>query len=69
MGGAYSSEDRSKVLEWRPHGKRSVGRPPTRWTEDIKLVAGSRWKQAAQDHGFWNSLQKTYVQLDFNRLK
>ncbi|CAH2216587.1 jg21020 [Pararge aegeria aegeria] len=35
-------------------GKRSVGRPPTRWTDDIKRVAGSRWKQAAQDRGFWN---------------
>ncbi|CAH2226340.1 jg578 [Pararge aegeria aegeria] len=53
----------SKVLEWRPRtGKRSVGRPPTRWTDDIKRVAGSRWKQAAQGRGFWNSLQKTYAQ-------
>ncbi|CAH2230549.1 jg8877 [Pararge aegeria aegeria] len=53
----------SKVLEWRPRtSKHSVGRPPTRWTEDIKRVAESRWKQAAQDRGFWNSLQKTCVQ-------
>ncbi|CAH2237130.1 jg23269 [Pararge aegeria aegeria] len=53
----------SMMLEWRPRtGKRSVGRPPTRWTDDIKRVAESRWKQAAQDRGFWNSLQKTYVQ-------
>ncbi|CAH2242561.1 jg8133 [Pararge aegeria aegeria] len=52
----------SKVLEWRPRtGKRGVGRSPTRWTNDIKRVAGSRCKQAAQDRGFWNSLQKTYV--------
>ncbi|CAH2207810.1 jg276 [Pararge aegeria aegeria] len=43
-------------------GKRSVGRPPTMWTDDVKRVAGSRWKQAAQDRGFWKSLQKTYVQ-------
>ncbi|CAH2245611.1 jg6536 [Pararge aegeria aegeria] len=29
-----------KVLEWQPRtGKRSVGRPPTRWTDDIKRVA------------------------------
>ncbi|CAH2234109.1 jg1188 [Pararge aegeria aegeria] len=29
-----------KVLEWQPRtGKRSVGRPPTRWTDDIKPVA------------------------------
>ncbi|CAH2228333.1 jg27943 [Pararge aegeria aegeria] len=53
----------SEVLEWRPRsGKRCVGRAPTRWADDIKRVAGSRWKQAAQDCGFWNSLQKTYVQ-------
>ncbi|CAH2242853.1 jg26487 [Pararge aegeria aegeria] len=26
-----------KVLEWQPRtGKRSVDRPPTRWTDDIK---------------------------------
>ncbi|CAH2228318.1 jg3885 [Pararge aegeria aegeria] len=31
-----------KVLEWRPRtGKRSVGRPPTRWIDDIRRVAGS----------------------------
>ncbi|CAH2230063.1 jg20272 [Pararge aegeria aegeria] len=37
-----------KVLEWRPRtGKRSVGRPPTSWTDDVKRVAGSRWKRAA----------------------
>ncbi|CAH2215566.1 jg8893 [Pararge aegeria aegeria] len=58
MGGAHSSENRwtlgAKVLDWRPRtGKRSVGRPRS---------VGSRWKQAAQDRGFWNSLQKTYVQ-------
>ncbi|CAH2241191.1 jg3256 [Pararge aegeria aegeria] len=52
-----------KVLEWRPRtGKRSVGRPPTRWTDDIRRVTGSRWRQAAQDRALWNSLQKTYVQ-------
>ncbi|CAH2217935.1 jg27096 [Pararge aegeria aegeria] len=25
-----------KVLECQPHYKRSVGRPPTRWTDDIR---------------------------------
>ncbi|CAH2241673.1 jg26973 [Pararge aegeria aegeria] len=53
----------SKVLQWQPRtGKRSVGRPLTRWTDDIKRVAGSLWIQAAQNRGIWNSLQKTYVQ-------
>ncbi|CAH2233309.1 jg6232 [Pararge aegeria aegeria] len=52
-----------KVLELRPRtDKRSVGRLPMRWTDDIRGVPGSLWKQAAQDRGLWNSLQKTYVQ-------
>ncbi|CAH2208128.1 jg27685 [Pararge aegeria aegeria] len=51
-----------KVLEWRPRaGKRSVRRPPTRRKDDIRRVAGRRWRQAAQDRVLWNSLQKTYV--------
>ncbi|CAH2235516.1 jg19493 [Pararge aegeria aegeria] len=51
------------VLEWRPRtAKRSVSRPPMRRTEDIRRVAGSRWRQAAQDRVSWNSLQKTYIQ-------
>ncbi|CAH2233806.1 jg22491 [Pararge aegeria aegeria] len=52
-----------KVLDWQARtGKRSVCIPPTRWTDDIKLVAGSCWIHAAQNRGIWNSLQKTYVQ-------
>ncbi|CAH2238646.1 jg13037 [Pararge aegeria aegeria] len=52
-----------KMLEWQPRaGKRSVGRPQTKWTDDIRRVSGSRWRQAAQDRGLWNSLQNTYVQ-------
>ncbi|CAH2216181.1 jg23173 [Pararge aegeria aegeria] len=35
-----------KVLEWQPRtGKRNVGRPPTRWTDDIRraqVAAGSK---------------------------
>ncbi|CAH2234079.1 jg7720 [Pararge aegeria aegeria] len=51
-----------KVLKWHPRtGKRSVGRPPTRWTDDIKQFARSRWKQAAQNRGVSNALQKIYV--------
>ncbi|CAH2244588.1 jg11703 [Pararge aegeria aegeria] len=50
-----------KVLEWRPRtGKRSEGRPPTRWTDDIRRVVGCRWRQAAQDRVLWNSLQNPF---------
>jgi hypothetical protein len=32
------------VLEWRPRtGRRSVGRLPKRWTDDLLKVAGSSW--------------------------
>ncbi|CAH2236891.1 jg20300 [Pararge aegeria aegeria] len=52
-----------KELEWQPRTcKHSVGRPPMRWTDDIRRVAGSRWIQAAQNRGIWNCLQKTFVQ-------
>ncbi|XP_028175804.1 uncharacterized protein LOC114364024 [Ostrinia furnacalis] len=52
-----------KVLEWRPRaGRRSVGRPPTRWTDDLVKVAGSTWMQAAQDRSLWKSLGEAFVQ-------
>ncbi|CAB3231006.1 unnamed protein product [Arctia plantaginis] len=53
----------SKVLQWRPRtGKRSVGRPPTRWTDDLVKVAGNRWMQAAINRPRWKSLGEAYVQ-------
>ncbi|CAH2235132.1 jg16123 [Pararge aegeria aegeria] len=49
----------SKVLEWHHTGKRSFGRSSTRWTDDIKRVARSRWTQAAEDRDIRNSLYKS----------
>ncbi|PZC82838.1 hypothetical protein B5X24_HaOG209623 [Helicoverpa armigera] len=52
-----------KVLEWRPHtSKRSVGRPPTRWTDDFIKVAGRRWMQVASNTYLWRSKGEAYVQ-------
>ena len=52
-----------KVLEWRPRtGNRSVGRPPTRWTDDLTKIAGSRWMQVASNRPIWKSLGEAYVQ-------
>ena len=51
-----------KVLEWRPRtGRRSVGRPPTRWTDYLIKVAGNRWMRTAQDRSLWRSLGEAYV--------
>ncbi|CAG9116424.1 unnamed protein product [Plutella xylostella] len=50
-------------LEWRPRtGKRSVGRPPFRWTDDLRRVAGSGWMRKAEDRVLWRSLGEAYVQ-------
>jgi hypothetical protein len=52
-----------KVLEWRPRtGRRSVGRPPIRRTDNLVKVAGSRWMRAAQDRSSWRTLGEAYVQ-------
>ncbi|CAH2218367.1 jg7122 [Pararge aegeria aegeria] len=52
-----------RVLEWKPRiGKRSAGRPPTRWTNDLKKVAGSGWMRKAEDRVWWRALGKAYVQ-------
>lgn len=51
-----------KVLEWRPRfGKRNTGRPPTRWTDDLKKTAGIRWIQRAQERMEWRALGEAYV--------
>ncbi|KAI8440994.1 hypothetical protein MSG28_009271 [Choristoneura fumiferana] len=52
-----------KVLEWRPRtGRRAVGRPPTRWSDDLIKIAGSRWMRKAQDRSEWRALGEAYVQ-------
>ncbi|KAI8441229.1 hypothetical protein MSG28_014878 [Choristoneura fumiferana] len=47
---------------FRPRGKRSVGRPRTRWTDDLVKAAGSRWMQAASNRSNWRSMGEAYVQ-------
>lgn len=51
-----------QIMEWRPREtKRSQGRPPTRWTDDLKRIAGN-WMQEAQDRHNWRRLGEAYVQ-------
>lgn len=52
-----------KITEWRPrdHAFRSRGRPPTRWSDDLKRIQ-TNWLNAAQDRGRWKSLREAYVQ-------
>jgi hypothetical protein len=38
-----------------------VGRPPTKWTDDLVKVAGSHWMRAAQDQSSWRALGEAYI--------
>jgi hypothetical protein len=45
----YSYMDKS-LLEWRPRlGKRSVGCPQARWSDDLRMTAGRSWMRVAKD--------------------
>lgn len=51
------------ILKWRPRmHKRSVGRPPRRWVDDIKEKSGKNWLQAAQNKTEWKRKEEAYVQ-------
>ncbi|KPJ10168.1 hypothetical protein RR48_04991 [Papilio machaon] len=51
------------VLEWQPRtGRRSVGRPSARWTDDLVKVARVSWMRVAQDRSSWRSLGEAYAQ-------
>lgn len=43
-------------------GRRIVGRPPTRWSDDVVRVARNHWMQAAQDRLLWEALRDAYFQ-------
>jgi len=54
--GAYS------VLVWKPEGKRPLGRPRSRWEDNIKMdlqkvgCGGMDWIELAKDRDRWRAL-------------
>ena len=66
MGRACSQngEDRSafKILIGKPTGKRSLGRPRSRWEDNIRMdleeigIDSGNWVDSAQDRDYWRSL-------------
>ena len=46
-----------KIKRWKPMYKRPIGRPKTRWEddvlEDIRSMNVSNWKEVAQDRDCW----------------
>ena len=61
---ARMTDDRStkQIIQWRPPIKRPMGRPPQRWTDDIKRTAGAKWQQSAMDQEGWRKLGEAYIQ-------
>jgi hypothetical protein len=47
-----------KIKRWKPVCKRPIGRPKTRWKDDvlevIKSINVSNWKKVAQDRASQN---------------
>lgn len=51
------------VLEWKPRlDRRSVGRSPTRWSDDVRKVAGSGWRLRSENRAQWRVIGEAYVQ-------
>jgi len=49
-----------KIKRWKPMSKRPIGRPKTRWEddvlEDIKSINVSIWKKVAQNRDSWKKV-------------
>lgn len=45
-----------------PKGKRKVGRPKSRWSNDIAQIAGKNWLKKAKDREKWHQLEEAYTQ-------
>ena len=49
-----------KIKRWKPMSKRPIGRPKTRWEddvlEDIKSINVSVWKKVAQNRDSWKKV-------------
>ena len=51
-----------KIERWKPMSKRPIGRPKTRWEDDvleyIKSINVSNWKKVAQSRDSWKKVVK-----------
>ena len=61
---ARMTDDRwtKTIMDWRPPITRPMGRPPQRWTNNIKRAAGSNWQQVAMDRSTWKEIGEAYIQ-------
>jgi hypothetical protein len=51
-----------KINKWKPMSKRPIGRPKTRWEDDvlgdIRGLNVNSWKKFAQDRNRWKEVVK-----------
>ena len=56
----------TRLLQWQPFFRctpvRRVGRPATRWTDDLVKLAGGDWHNVAHDEALWASLSDGFGQ-------
>ena len=56
-----------KIKRWKPMSKRPIGRPKTRWEddvlEDIKRINISNWKKVAQKRDSWKKVVEQATNL------
>jgi hypothetical protein len=49
-----------RIKRWKPISKRAIGRPKTRWKDDvlqdIKNMNVRNWKKVAQDRDSWKKV-------------
>ena len=55
----------NKVLQWRPVSfKRDLGRPKTRWMDQLERFTGGDWMQMAMDEDRWAFLGECFAVAD-----
>lgn len=53
------------ILTWRPYEhKRPRGRPPIKWTDNVKLTVDLRGLQVATNRYNWKRLEEAYMHKD-----
>lgn len=51
-----------ETTRWKgPIGKRNVGRPMTRWADDIIQVAGKEWMNSGKDRELWKKMEEAFT--------
>ena len=51
-----------RLTEWQPRdGKRSKGRPSTRWRDEIRAFAGKEWSSKIIDRKQWKVMGEAFV--------